>query len=133
MKRLIGINMLRGAAMDYYQRLGVSRTASANAIRAAYRSLAQRFHPDHAGAASAQSFREIQEAYETLKMPSRRREYDSSLRSPSRAIPVTVIQSRPAASGVSPEPLAPPVAHYDPFAEFDRFFAQVSRLFDECL
>jgi curved DNA-binding protein CbpA len=117
--------------MDYYQRLGVSRTASLGAIRAAYRNLAQRYHPDHAGAASAQSFREIQEAYETLKIPSRRREYDSSLRSPARSIPVTVIQSRSGAVSVVPESLAAPVRHYDPFAEFDRFFAQVSRFFDD--
>jgi curved DNA-binding protein CbpA len=116
--------------MDFYQTLGVPRTASADAIRAAYRNRAQRYHPDHAGAASAQSFREIQEAYETLRVPSRRREYDSSLRSPSRSIPVTVIQSRTGAAVVAPEPLARPERHYDPFAEFDRFFAQVSRLFD---
>ena len=96
--------------MDYYNTLGVPHNASHAVIRAAYRSLALRYHPDRAGAASAQRFREIQQAYETLSVPSRRQAYDISLRRPARQIPVTVIEPTTANwHGSVPEPLRPPM------------------------
>lgn len=65
--------------MDLYIVLGLSRTASLNDIKRAYRRLARRYHPDinpGDGRAAAQ-FREILAAYETLSDPLRRQQYDA--------------------------------------------------------
>jgi molecular chaperone DnaJ len=66
------------ANRDYYNVLGVSRKASAEEIKRAYRSLALRWHPDRntndPGAESR--FKDITEAYETLSVPEHRARYD---------------------------------------------------------
>jgi len=67
------------AERDYYVVLGVPRDASPAGIRAAFRGLAKRTHPDRAGAASARRFAEIREAYETLADAESRRAYDARL------------------------------------------------------
>jgi molecular chaperone DnaJ len=64
---------------DYYRVLGVSRTETYTGIRAAYRALARRFHPDHVGEQGKPQFQEICEAYEVLADPTRRREHNQSL------------------------------------------------------
>ena len=63
---------------DHYEALGVSRDASAEEIKKAYRQLALKWHPDkNPGDASAeQKFKEIAEAYEVLSDPERRQLYD---------------------------------------------------------
>ncbi|MGH7352559.1 MAG: DnaJ domain-containing protein, partial [Candidatus Methylomirabilales bacterium] len=63
---------------DYYQILGVSTSASPEEIKKAYRRLALKFHPDKNpdDPAVAEQFTEINEAYEVLSNPERRREYD---------------------------------------------------------
>ena len=66
------------AKRDYYEVLGVSRTADEKEIKAAYRNLAKRLHPDaNPGDKSAEhAFKEVGEAYEALKDPQKRAAYD---------------------------------------------------------
>ena len=67
---------------DYYSLLGVSPTASASEIQRAFRRLALEFHPDVSRKLDAEArFQEINTAYQVLKNPARRAEYDAS-RSP---------------------------------------------------
>ncbi len=62
-------------ATDYYQALGVSKTASPDEIKKAYRKLAHEHHPDKGGG-SAEKFKEINEAYQVLSDPNKRSQYD---------------------------------------------------------
>ena len=63
---------------DYYTTLGVSKTATEKEIKQAFRKLARKFHPDvNPGDKSAESkFKEINEAYEVLGDPEKRKKYD---------------------------------------------------------
>lgn len=72
---------------DYYVLLGVPRNASLQTIRRAYRRLAKRLHPDTAVIGSADDFRELQAAYETLSDADRRRRYDETLTLEGEATP----------------------------------------------
>ena len=69
---------------NYYEILGVSKTASADEIKSAYRKLAKQYHPDlHPGdAAAAEKFKEINEANETLSDAQKRKQYDFELEHP---------------------------------------------------
>ncbi len=62
-------------AKDYYEILGVDRSASPEAIKKAYRRLAHQHHPDKAGGNEAK-FKEINEAYQVLGDTSKRSQYD---------------------------------------------------------
>ena len=66
------------AVKDYYDTLGVARDADAGALKAAYRKLAMKFHPDrNPGDTAAETrFKEINEAYEVLKDDQKRAAYD---------------------------------------------------------
>jgi molecular chaperone DnaJ len=62
---------------DYYEVLEVSRSASAEGIRRAYRKLARKYHPDvNTDNGAEETFKEINEAYEVLNDPERRAAYD---------------------------------------------------------
>ena len=60
---------------DYYNTLGVSRNASKEDIKKAYRKLAHKFHPDKNGG-DENKFKEINEAYQILTNDQKRAEYD---------------------------------------------------------
>ena len=70
------------AAKDYYLILGVSRSESPAGIRARYRDLVRRLHPDLVGPQSTSAFQEIREAYETLADPQARRRHNAELERP---------------------------------------------------
>ncbi len=62
---------------DYYKIMGVPEDASADDVKKAYRALARKHHPDlNKDADSAEKFKELGEAYEVLKDPAKREEYD---------------------------------------------------------
>jgi curved DNA-binding protein CbpA len=83
------------SSSTFYDILGVPRGATTDQIRRAYRSRAQKLHPDvNAAPDAAARFAEVQNAYEVLSNPNRRREYDLSL------------------DGLNSAPAEPAVAHY---------------------
>ena len=61
--------------MDYYEILGVARTATAEEIKTAYRKLAMKHHPDRGG--DPAQFQEITTAYNTLSDAGKRAQYDA--------------------------------------------------------
>ena len=67
-----------GAKRDYYEVLGISRSADKDAIKKAYRKMAKKYHPDsNAGNADAEEkFKEVTEAYNVLSDPEKKKLYD---------------------------------------------------------
>src|SRR4029077_4745958 len=63
---------------DYYETLGVSKTANEDEIRSAFRKLARKYPPDVAKdkKTAEEKFKQINEAYEVLSDPEKRRKYD---------------------------------------------------------
>ena len=60
---------------DYYKALGISDSATDKEIKAAYRKLSKRYHPD-ASAGNEERFKEVSAAYDVLGDPAKRKEYD---------------------------------------------------------
>jgi DnaJ-class molecular chaperone len=96
-------------ADDYYALLGITADADGAAVRRAWRRLALRWHPDHAGDAATVTFQRISAAFTVLSDPVARAAYDRrrgiSARSASRS-PGAPTAPRPAPAP-SPEPRAP--------------------------
>jgi molecular chaperone DnaJ len=67
------------APRDLYTVLGVSRKASADEIKKAYRKLARQYHPDRnpGDEQAEEKFKEVQQAYDTLSDPEKRKQYDA--------------------------------------------------------
>ena len=67
-----------GAKRDYYEVLGINRSADKDTIKKAYRKMAKKYHPDsNAGDASAEEkFKEVTEAYNVLSDPEKKKLYD---------------------------------------------------------
>src|SRR5512138_962074 len=66
------------AKRDYYEILGVTRTASAEEIKKAHRRLVRQYHPDlnKSNPQAEEKFKEVQEAYDVLSDDTKRRQYD---------------------------------------------------------
>jgi DnaJ-class molecular chaperone len=63
---------------DYYETLGVTRSASEQDIKSAYRKLARQYHPDRnpGDKEAANKFKEVQQAYDVLSDPQKRQQYN---------------------------------------------------------
>lgn len=69
--------MYMSSKRDYYEVIGVNKTASADEIKSQYRKLALKFHPDrNKSSDAAEHFKEISEAYAILSDPKKRKVYD---------------------------------------------------------
>src|SRR5207249_4587074 len=108
----------------------------------AFRVLVRRYHPDAGAGSSPERFREVVDAYETLRDPVRRASYDSSLRasrSRTRHAPVEPIRAEPLAAEPLVEPLGmrfrrQPLYSEKAFFTEDIFFADtLERLFAQVL
>jgi curved DNA-binding protein len=65
--------------MDYYETLGISKTATSDEIKKAYRKLALKFHPDknNGDKTAEEKFKQISEAYAVLSDPEKKQQYDT--------------------------------------------------------
>jgi molecular chaperone DnaJ len=99
--------MPTAAKQDYYETLGVSRKATQKEIRAVYRKLARKYHPDlNPGDKSAEEkFKQVQEAYDVLSDAKKRQMYDQ-------------FGFEPSGGGAAPPQGTPEGVHFD-FGGFD--------------
>ncbi len=96
----------------YYDILGVSATAPPDEIKAKYRKLIQRIHPDLDGPVAL--FRQVQDAYEVLSDPARRAAYDRSLIAQGGAARTRVVGSRAEGFRTTASTRPQPGRHFEP-------------------
>ncbi|MDR5708843.1 MAG: DnaJ C-terminal domain-containing protein [Armatimonadota bacterium] len=85
---------------DYYRILGIPRNADAKQINEAFRRLARQYHPDvNKDPQAAEKFKEINEAYQVLSDPEKRKRYDQMLELRERGIPWDQVFTGPRAEG----------------------------------
>jgi curved DNA-binding protein CbpA len=96
---------------DFYEILQVHRRAEPEVIRAAYRILAHKYHPDHGGDAARMV--DLNDAFDVLGDPVRRAAYDASLASGGSSYPASTYSGPSYASSVSGQPAAD-IAHAGP-------------------
>ena len=119
---------------EYYRSLGVQPGATAEELKKAYRGLAKKYHPDlHPGDKEAEArFKEINEAYETLSDPQKRKEYDEKQRTTQGREP----QKKSASSARTRTPTGGPVgvrvrADDADFSQFFGFDPATGKVVDE--
>lgn len=115
-------------AKSYFTILEVTSRATHDEIRSAYRRLAKTFHPDHYKG-SAESFRQIQEAYAVLGDPVRRKAYEKDLSD------IRIKRSQTCRPSSEPEPLIPEDRPVDlreisPIRSFETFSPSFDEIFD---
>ena len=123
--------------MNYYLLLGVPQDADTERSRGAFRALARRYHPDAGEGSSAERFREVLAAYETLNDPTRRLYYDRTLRrTPASRTPYV----EPLWAEPFPEPMLRPRTRvvrtnlvYEPFdpTRLDQLIEELFQSWDE--
>jgi curved DNA-binding protein len=113
---------------DYYQILGVPRTAAPDEIKKAFRKLAREFHPDVARdkKRAEEKFKEINEAYEVLSDPAKRKKYDELGENWKSGADFGGYGGQPHFSGQRPRPQSGPGG-----AEFEFDGAGFSNFFEE--
>lgn len=103
-------------ADDYYQTLGVDRSASAEDVKKAYRKLARKYHPDvnPGNKAAEEKFKQVSAAFEVLSDTRKRKLYDEFGRTPRRLAstkrrrrPIGPTKPRPGAPVPGAFPMAP--------------------------
>ncbi|NCT95254.1 MAG: J domain-containing protein [Chitinophagaceae bacterium] len=113
---------------DYYQVLGITPSASAAAVKQAFRRLVMRYHPDkNPSAAAAAVFREISEAYEVLGNAASRRSYDQQRWQETSA--TALIITDPQVLLLHGRELAKKVQQYDPLRiDRDKLYFELNHL-----
>uniref|UniRef100_A0ACD5ZQH6 Uncharacterized protein n=2 Tax=Avena sativa TaxID=4498 RepID=A0ACD5ZQH6_AVESA len=121
---------------DYYKILGVPKDASQDDIKKAFHSLAKKHHPDtnRGNTAAKRTFQEVRDAYETLRDPSKRQQYDLLF---SRGSDESFTRGRGEFDGSYQDPFSGfNKQNHDPFAEFYRqndgpFSSKFYKIFSE--
>lgn len=121
---------------DYYKILGVPKDASQDDIKKAFHSLAKKYHPDtnRGNTAAKRMFQEIRDAYETLRDPSKREQYDMLF---SRGSEENFTRGRGEFDGAYQDPFSGfNKQNHNPFAEFYRqndgpFSSKFYKIFSE--
>ena len=115
-------------ARNYYVVLGVSRGETPAGIRAAYHELAKTLHPDVTGPAGTARFQEIDEAYEALLDPARRRAHDRDFSESDLGVQIPVRRQAPDWP-VAPEPISLFGQPEQTRPSFDAFYERYLRNF----
>ncbi len=113
---------------DYYNVLGINKTASADEIKKAFRKLAVKYHPDrNPGDKTAEDkFKEISEAYEVLSDPEKRKKYDQFGQYWQQATP----NGRTSSGGGTKVDFGSPNFNFDQYNTFDEFINELLERFN---